>query len=81
MSLHPFEAETESSSTPADNAFHDRDGSVLDWVFLAMANYELGRKVEAVKWLEQVRDELRRFNEDPLSDGPNWSWGLRVKST
>jgi WD40 repeat protein len=74
MSLHPFETEMGSSSTPAGNAFHDRDGTVFDWVFLAMANYKLGQKVDAVKWLEQVGDELRGFNEDPLFDDPNRSW-------
>jgi WD40 repeat protein len=75
MAINSYQPEDASNSaTLSSKDDHDKDGTAFDWIFLAMANYELGRKPAAVKWLSQVGDELRHFKEDPIFDDPNWSW-------
>jgi len=71
----PASSESVSGSSGGHNeSQHDRDGTALDWIFLAMANQQLGNGSDAKKWLKQVDDHLTRLKEDPMFDDPNWLW-------
>jgi tetratricopeptide (TPR) repeat protein len=60
-----------ASNKPVD---HDKDGTALDWVVLAMAHFRLGHQQEAEKWLEQADERVESINNDPITADPHYDW-------
>ncbi|MBV9491355.1 MAG: tetratricopeptide repeat protein, partial [Verrucomicrobia bacterium] len=72
MTMRPLNSVDSSSSAKALD--HDQDGTAWEWVFLAMANFRLGDRTAANKWLKQVADRFDLVSSDPIFDDPNWTW-------
>jgi serine/threonine protein kinase len=60
------------SITSLDKAMALRNGGEsIDWLFLAMAHWQLGEKEEARKWYDKAANELKKF-EYPREEEGRW---------
>jgi tetratricopeptide (TPR) repeat protein len=56
------------------------DGTVWDWLFLAMAHHQLGKTEEARKWLDKATPVVEQYASDNRKEaGSSLTWNQRVE--
>jgi tetratricopeptide (TPR) repeat protein len=61
---------------------HDKGGTVLDWLFLAMAHHRLGHASDAQQWLDKALAWMRQVEEGKVKDAEaerNWRARLELQ--